>query len=90
MQQLCRITIPGLLVSRDFEEVRRRLLCDFPNIQEVVATTAPGTLIVLCRGGEDVDAWIDAVYDLVDGGPQRLRRLPACRGPGGTGDDTAA
>jgi hypothetical protein len=57
MQRLCRITIPGLVVKRDFTAARRRLLAAFPDIEEVIATTAPGTLLVLSSGPEDADAW---------------------------------
>jgi hypothetical protein len=62
MQRLCTITVPGLSVKQDFTAARRRLLADFPEIQEVVATTSPGTLVVLCSGTvEHVDAWRDAL-----------------------------
>ena len=48
MQKLYRIIVSGLSVKRDFTAARRRLLGEFSDIQEVVATTAPGTLLVLC------------------------------------------
>jgi hypothetical protein len=90
VQRLCRITIPGLLVKRDFHEIRRRLLTEFPRVEEVVATTAPETLIVLCRGREDVDAWIEALCDLLHGEPWRRQRLPLWRPVDGPGGDAAA
>lgn len=49
MQKLCRITVPGLSVKRDFTVARRRLMAEFPDIQEVIATTAPGPLLALGR-----------------------------------------
>lgn len=45
-------------MKRDFETARERLLAAFPDIEEVVATTAPGTLLVLSSGPQDPDAWL--------------------------------
>jgi len=47
------ITIPGLSVKRDFTAARQCLLADFPNVHEVIATTAAATLLVLYSGPED-------------------------------------
>jgi hypothetical protein len=79
MQRLCRITVPGLSITRDFTAARRRLLARFPDIDEVVATTAPGTLLVASSRPEDVDAWLDVLLRgemssrsrAVAGGPRR-------------------
>jgi hypothetical protein len=60
-QTLCRITVPGLSIKRDFTAARRRLLAQFPEIDEVVATTAPGTLLVASSRPQDVDAWLDVL-----------------------------
>jgi hypothetical protein len=60
-QRLCRVTIPGLSIKRDFTAARRRLLAEFSDIDEVIATTAPGTLLVASSGPEDVDAWLDVL-----------------------------
>jgi hypothetical protein len=87
MQKLYRITVPGLSVKRDFTAARRRLLGEFPDIQEVIATTAPGTLLVLCGGSEDVDAWLDTLTSQAARKTGRLRRW---RGGGSRGDDSAA
>jgi hypothetical protein len=91
MQRVCRITVPGLSVERDFTTARQRLLAEFPNIDEVIATTAPGTLLVLASGRTDVDAWVDALIDSVTtraakGGG----RLPRWRVRRLRGDDSAA
>jgi len=77
MQKLCRITVPGLSVKRDFTAARRRLLAEFPDIQEVVATTAPETLLVLCAGCEDVAAWLDTLRPPGDTQAAQDRQAPA-------------
>jgi hypothetical protein len=91
MQRLCRITVPGLSLGRDFTTARRRLLVDFPDIQEVVATTTPGTLVVVCSGSEDVDAWLDALLESVTTGDAKSTKTPPHRRGRGIGaDDSAA
>jgi hypothetical protein len=90
MQKLCRITVPGLSVKRDFTAARRRLLAEFPDIQEVIATTAPETLLVLSCGSEDVDAWLDTLRSQATRELRKTGRLRRWRGGGSTGDDSAA
>lgn len=90
MQKLCRITVPGLSLTRDFTAARRRLLAEFPDIQEVIATTAPGTLLVLCAGPADVDAWLHTLRSLATREMRKTGRLRRWRGGGMTGDDSAA
>lgn len=90
MQKLCMITIPGLSVKRDFTAARRRLLAEFPDIHEVIATTAPGTLLVLSSGSEDVDAWLDTLDSLASRRVPETARLRRWRGRGLRGDDSAA
>jgi hypothetical protein len=65
MHRLCRITVPGLSIKSDFTAVRQRLLRDFPNVHEVVATTAPATLLVVYSGPDDADAWCNALLDSI-------------------------
>jgi len=65
MQRLCRITVPGLSLNSDFEGARRRLLEEFPNIHDVVATTLPATVLVLYSGAGEGDAWYDALLDSI-------------------------
>jgi hypothetical protein len=86
-QRLCRITVPGLSIKRDFTAARRRLLADFSDIDEVVATTAPGTLLVASSGPEDVDAWLDVLLrgemsarSRVVGGDRDRRAFPRQQG----------
>jgi hypothetical protein len=63
MQRLCRITVPGLSIESDFAGARERLLAEFPNVHEVIATTAPATLLVIYSGRAEADAWVDALLD---------------------------
>ena len=65
MQKLYEITIPGLSMKADYPAVRHRLLADFPGVLEVLATTTPATVLVVYRGEEELDAWLDALSDSV-------------------------
>lgn len=89
MQRHCRITVPGLSVEH-FSAARGRLLADFPEVHEVVATTAPATVLVLYSGSEDLDAWRGALLDSVVTRVQTTRRLLSRRGESLGGDDSAA
>lgn len=89
IQRLCRITVPGLSIKRDFSAARARLLAGFPDIEEVIATTAPGTLLVLSHGPEDVDAWLRALLDL-RAADRRGARGILLRWPTSRGGDSAA
>ena len=92
MQRLCRITVPGLSISRDFTAARRRLMDAFPNIEEVVATTAPGTLLVLFSGPEDLDGWVSALLGPDAQQKQRMKTggVPGLRRRRLQDDDSAA
>jgi hypothetical protein len=89
MQRLCRITVPGLSVKRDFTAARERLLAAFPDVEEVIATTAPGTLLVLSSGIDDLDGWLDVLHDP---GPRGQAHAPTRSLPWrpGRGGDAAA
>lgn len=89
IQRLCRITVPGLTIKRDFSAARARLLAGFPDIEEVIATTAPGTLLVLSHGPEDVDAWLRELLDLRAADPRGARGI-LLRWPTSRGGDSAA
>ena len=75
MQKLYEITIPGLSIKVDYPAVRHRLLADFPDVLEVLATTTPGTVQVVFRGEEEIEAWLDALSDSV-----ATRRMALGRG----------
>jgi hypothetical protein len=64
MQRLCRITVPGLSMKQDFKAARGRLMRDFPTIEEVIATTAPGTVLILASDPIDVRGWQDALLSV--------------------------
>lgn len=74
MPQLYMLTLPGLDVRSDWGAVHDRLLDDFDEIEDVLATTMPGTLLILYGGDPEVDGWLDGVSEAV-----LSRRLSAGR-----------
>jgi hypothetical protein len=64
MQRVCRITVSGLSIERDFKDARRRLMDDFPTIEEVIATTAPETVLILASDPVDIDGWCEALHSV--------------------------
>ena len=91
MQRLCRITVPGLSIESDFTPARQRMLANFPDVHDVLATTAPGTLLVVYSGPDETDAWYKALLESIATrrarNPRRLLRR-RCEGLGG-GDSAA-
>jgi hypothetical protein len=65
MHKLYEITIPGLSVAADAPAVRHRLLADFPDLLDVLATTMPATLLIVYRGVAKPDTWLDSLSDSV-------------------------
>jgi hypothetical protein len=61
--RLCMITVPGLQVKLDCAAVHDRLLDDFPQISDVLATTIPETLLIAYDGDDDIDAWLVGICD---------------------------
>jgi hypothetical protein len=91
MQRLCRITIPALAIESDFTAARERILSDFPNVHEVVATTAPGTLLLIYAGADEADAWYSALLDsIATRHVSTQRRIPRLRGKELAGGDASA
>lgn len=76
-------------MKRDFGTARERLLAAFPDIEEVVATTAPETLLVLSSGPEDPDAWLRELRQLYAHRGSESRSMRAPR-PRNRGSDSAA
>jgi len=56
MQRLW-ITVPGLSMKQDFKAARQRLMNEFPAIEDVIATTASGTVLIVASDPIDVNAW---------------------------------
>ncbi|HWD73969.1 MAG TPA: hypothetical protein VG371_02440 [Solirubrobacteraceae bacterium] len=65
MPKLYEITIPGLSVRRELPAVRRHLLAGFPQMVDVLATLAPGTIHIVYRGDDEVDGWLAALTEAV-------------------------
>jgi hypothetical protein len=65
MPQRYMLTLPGLDVKSDWSAVHDRLLDDFDEIEDVLATTMAGTLLILYGGNPDVDGWLDRVSEAV-------------------------
>ena len=77
MQKQYEITIPGLSMTADFPAVHHRLLADFPDVVDVLATTTPATVLIVYTGEHEVDCWIDALSDSVATRRTRLRHRHA-------------
>lgn len=61
MLRLCQITVPGLDVPADWRAVHDRLLDDFPEIDDVLATTIGATVLIVYEGQSQVDRWLESV-----------------------------
>ena len=73
MQRLWRITVPGFSTKQDFKAARASLMREFPMIEEVIATTAPGTLLILASGPVDVQGWESTVRSVSNAEARGLR-----------------
>ncbi len=65
MPGLYMITVPGLRVAADWAVIRERLTKEFAQIDDVLATTLPSTLLIVHRGRPDDGAWLDALSEAV-------------------------
>jgi hypothetical protein len=65
MLQLYMLTVPGLEVASDWRVVHDRLLDDFAQIEDVLATTMAETLLIAYYGVPDVDGWLEGVTEAV-------------------------
>jgi hypothetical protein len=61
MPRLCQITVPGLHVPTDWRTVHDRLLDEFPEIDDVLATTIGATVLIVYEGRSHVDQWLESV-----------------------------
>jgi hypothetical protein len=85
MRRVCRITVSGLSIKQDFKAARRRLMDEFPTIEEVIATTAPGTVLILACDPVDFDGWCEALRSVstAEARAERFRLPPRARQQGG-------
>jgi hypothetical protein len=67
MPKLCMITVPGLRVSSDWQTVHDRLLDEFPEVTDVLATTIKETILVVHEQAapEDAGRWLDTVNETI-------------------------
>jgi hypothetical protein len=63
MPRLYMITVPGLEVTSDWRTVHDRMLDDFPEVTDVLATTMPETLLIVYEGAANIDAWLEGMSD---------------------------
>jgi hypothetical protein len=65
MPKLCLITVPGLEVRADWRLVHDRLLDEFPEVTDVLATTMPETILILHDDTAPIDPgrWLDTVCE---------------------------
>jgi hypothetical protein len=79
MPQLYMLTVRGLQVKSDWAAVHDRLLDDFPQVTEALATTMTETLLIACEGDADVDGWLEGVSEAI---LSRRLRAATRRSPG--------
>ena len=79
MPQLYMLTVRGLQVKSDWAAVHDRLLDDFPQVTEVLATTMTETLLIAYEGDADVDRWLEGVSEAI---LSRRLRAATRRSPG--------
>jgi len=65
MPSLCLITVPGLNVSSDWGLVHDRLLDEFPDVTDVLATTMRETILVVSEraASDEASRWLDTVSE---------------------------
>jgi hypothetical protein len=63
MPRLYMLTVPGLEVTTDWASVHDRLLDDFPDVIDVLATTMRATLLIAYAGEANIDAWLEGIDD---------------------------
>jgi hypothetical protein len=61
MPRLFMVTVPGLSVASDWAAVHDRLLDDFTEVTDVLATTISATLLIVYEGDAHIDAWLEGV-----------------------------
>jgi hypothetical protein len=65
MPGLYLITVPGVNVAAEWRVVRDRLTREFAQVDDVLPTTLPSTILLVHRGAPDEDAWLSALSEAV-------------------------
>lgn len=67
MPKLCLITVPGVEVSSDWRLVHDRLLDEFPQVTDVLATTMKATILIVYEDAApgDADRWLNTVSETI-------------------------
>jgi len=65
MPRLCMITVPEFDVRSDWRLVHDRLVEDFPEVSDVLATTIAATVLVVYEGPDQSGAWLDSIVEAV-------------------------
>jgi hypothetical protein len=73
------LTLPGLQVKSDWAAVHDRLLDEFPEVTDVLATTITATLLIVYEGEAKVDGWLEGISEAVRG-----RRISAAKSSAAT------
>jgi hypothetical protein len=81
MQRLW-IAVPGMSMRQDFKAARQRLMDDFPTIEDVIATTASGTVLIIASDPIDVNAWQETLRSVTTAQARTGRFRLAPRGHG--------
>jgi hypothetical protein len=83
--KLYLITVPELEVSSHWRAVHDRLLDEFPEVTDVLATTTKSTVLIVYQGMPDADGWLETVSETILGSRRRTRArqqpTPASRPP---------
>jgi hypothetical protein len=70
--QICELEVPGLRAATSLGRARAVLRRRFPGVTDVLATTRPGTLLLVYEGDEELERWA-ATLEVV----RRSRPVPA-------------
>jgi hypothetical protein len=69
-------------MRQDFKAARQRLMDDFPTIEDVIATTASETVLVIASDPIDVNAWQETLRSVTTAKARSGRFRLAPRGHG--------
>lgn len=75
--KLYSITLPGLDVPSGWRAVHDWLLDVFPEIDDVLPTTTPATVLIVFRGSAQADGWLQSIDEAIRGRGVTRARHPA-------------